>query len=242
MIRDEDGQLTAYVFVDLASNDYGGYVARAQKALDAKLHVPAGYNLKWSGEYEFEMRAKRRLMLILPAVFAAIFVLLYMLLNSVPETLMLLFPCAFALTGGLLLQYLMGFNFSVAVAVGYISLFGIAVETGVVMIIFLDEALNLRLSKGSVDRDDIEAATIEGAVHRLRPKLMTVFVVILSLAPIFFEGGVGNDVMKPIAVPIVGGMLTSSFAVLILLPIIFAMLKERAAAKGALKFSAAGQQ
>jgi Cu(I)/Ag(I) efflux system membrane protein CusA/SilA len=207
MVRDEDGQLTAYVFVDLTTNDYGGYVGRAQKMLDAKLHLPPGYSLKWSGEYEFQLRAKQRLTLILPVVFSAIFVLLYMLFNSIPETLILLFPCAFALTGGLLLQYLMGFNFSVAVAVGYIDLFGIAVETGVVMIIFLDEALDLRLTKGSVEHSEIEAATIEGAVHRLRPKLMTVFVVILSLAPIFLESGIGNDVMEPIAVPIVGARM-----------------------------------
>ena len=240
MVRDEDGQLTAYVFVDLTTSDYGGYVSSAQKALDAKLQLPPGYSLKWSGEYEFALRARKRLTLILPAVFAAIFLLLYMLFNSIPETLILLFPCAFALTGGLLLQYLMGFNFSVAVAVGYIALFGIAVETGVVMIIFLDEALDLRLMKGSVDQNEIEAATIEGAVHRLRPKLMTVFVVILSLAPIFFESGIGNDVMQPIAVPIVGGMLTSSIAVLILLPVLFAILKERALRNGTLRPSAVG--
>jgi Cu(I)/Ag(I) efflux system membrane protein CusA/SilA len=240
MVRDEDGQLTAYVFVDLTTSDYGGYVNRAQQALSAKLHIPPGYSLKWSGEYEFELRARKRLTLILPVVFAAIFVLLYMLFNSIPETLILLFPCAFALTGGLLLQYLMGFNFSVAVAIGYIALFGIAVETGVVMIVFLDEALDLRLAKGSVDQPEIEAATIEGAVHRLRPKLMTVFVVILSLAPIFLESGIGNDVMEPIAVPIVGGMVTSSIAVLILLPVLFAILKERALRNGTLRPSAVG--
>jgi copper/silver efflux system protein len=235
IIRDEDGQLTAYVFVDLMTKDYGGYVARAQKALEAELRMPPGYSLKWSGEHEFEVRARKRLTLIMPAVFAAICVLLYMLFNSIAETLILLFPCAFALTGGLLLQYLLGFNFSVAVAVGYISLFGIAVETGVVMIIFLEEALDLRLARGAVDRAGIEAATIEGAVHRLRPKLMTVLVVILSLAPIFFEAGrIGNDLMEPIAVPIVGGVVTSSIAVLILVPILFAIVKERALRRGAL--------
>ncbi len=232
MVRDEDGQLTAYVFVDLSGTDYGGYVARAQRALDEKLHLPPGYSLKWSGEYEFELRAKRRLTLIAPVVFATIFVLLYMLLGSLTEALILLFPCAFALTGGLLLQYFMGFNFSVAVAVGYISLFGIAVETGVVMLIFLDEALELQKAKGPIDHAAVEAATIAGAVHRLRPKLMTVLVVILSLTPIFFETGVGNDVVKPIAVPIVGGMATSSLAVLILLPVLFAIIKERAARRG----------
>jgi copper/silver efflux system protein len=258
MVRDEDAQLTGYVFVDLTTSDYGGYVNRAQQALNSKLRLPPGYSLKWSGEYEFALRARKRLTLILPVVFVVIFVLLYMLFSSIPETLILLFPCAFALTGGLLLQYLMGFNFSVAVAVGYIALFGIAVETGVVMIIFLDEALDLRLARGTlgetkwsrakesatcafiIDHADVEAATIEGAVHRLRPKLMTVFVVILSLAPIFFEGGIGNDVMEPIAVPIVGGMITSSIAVLILLPVLFAMIKERRLRAGTLRPSAVG--
>lgn len=240
MIRDEDARLTAYVFIDLSTSDYGGYVSRARKALDARLHLPPGYNFRWSGEYEFEQRAKKRLTLILPVVLAAIFVLLYMLFGSIPETLILLFPCAFALTGGLLLQYLMGFNFSVAVAVGYIDLFGIAVETGVVMIIFLEEALDLRLARGGIEHDDVEMATIEGAVHRLRPKLMTVFVVLLSLAPIFFESGIGNDVMEPIAVPIVGGMVTSSIAVLILLPVLFTMMKERALRRGVLAPSNAG--
>jgi Cu(I)/Ag(I) efflux system membrane protein CusA/SilA len=241
MVRDEDGQLTAYVFIDLNTSDYGGYVERAQKALDARLHLPPGYSLKWSGEYEFELRAKHRLTLILPIVFAVIFVLLFMLFGSIPESLILFFPCAFALTGGLVLQYLLGFNFSVAVAVGYIDLFAIAVETGVVMIIFLDEALDLRLARGPIDDAEVEAATIEGAVHRLRPKLMTVFVVILSLAPIFFEAGsIGNDVMEPIAVPIVGGMVTSSIAVLLLLPVLFAMIKERQLRRGSLRLSTGG--
>jgi Cu(I)/Ag(I) efflux system membrane protein CusA/SilA len=240
MIRDEDARLTAYVFVDLNTTDYGGYVTRAQKVLDARLHLPSGYNLSWSGEYEFELRARKRLTLILPIVFVIILVLLYLLFNSIREALILIFPCAFALTGGLLLQYLMGFNFSVAVAVGYIDLFGIAVETAVVMIIFLEEALDLKLARGSVTEDEIETATIDGAVHRLRPKLMTVAVVVLSLAPIFFEAGIGNDVMKPIAVPIVGGMVTSTIAVLILLPVLFASLKQRALRKGTLKMSVVG--
>jgi Cu(I)/Ag(I) efflux system membrane protein CusA/SilA len=138
------------------------------------------------------------------------------------------------MTGGLVLQYLMGFNFSVAVWVGYIALFGIAVETGVVMIIFLHEALDRRLLAGSVDNQDVEDAVIEGAVQRLRPKLMTVAVVIMSLAPILWESGIGSDVMKPIAAPIVGGMVTSTINVLILVPLFFSMMKERALRKGTL--------
>ncbi len=161
MIRDEGGELTGYVYVDLATTDYGGYVHRAGKILDAKLKMPPGYSVSWAGEYEFELRARRRLTIIVPMVFAAIFILLYVLFNSATEALMLLFPCIYALTGGLILQYLMGFNFSVAVAVGYIDLFGIAVETGVVMVIYLQEALELRLARGAIDAAGIEAATIE---------------------------------------------------------------------------------
>jgi copper/silver efflux system protein len=237
MIRDEDGKLTGYVFIDLSTSDYGGFVARASKLLEHKLQLPPGYSYKWSGEYEFQLRARKRLLLILPVVFAVIFVLLYVLFQSVTETAVLIFPTLYAVTGGLLLQYIMGFNFSVAVWVGYIALFGIAVETGVVMVIYLHEALDRRLEAGGVSRDDIFAATIEGAVHRLRPKLMTVTVVMLSLAPILWESGIGSDVMKPIATPIVGGMITSTIHVLILVPVFFAIMKERDLRRGTLKAS-----
>ncbi|MGC1678089.1 MAG: CusA/CzcA family heavy metal efflux RND transporter [Candidatus Binataceae bacterium] len=235
MIRDEDGELTGYVYVDLSTSDYGGYVHHAQRLLDQRLKMPPGYSYKWSGEYQFELRARRSLTLILPIVFAAIFVLLYMLFGSVAETLVLLFPCVYALTGGLLLQWFLGYDFSVAVAVGYIDLFGIAVETGVVMVIYLDEALDRRLAAGTVDHAAIEDAAIDGAVHRLRPKLMTVAVVMLSLAPILWESGIGADVMKPIAAPIVGGMVTSTIHVLVLVPVFFAMMKERALRRGTLR-------
>jgi Cu(I)/Ag(I) efflux system membrane protein CusA/SilA len=170
----------------------------------------------------------------LPIVFGVIFVLLYMLFHSATEAAVLIFPCLYAMTGGLLLQYLMGFNFSVAVWVGFIALFGIAVETGVVMVIYLHEALDKRIAGGAIDSAGIEVATIEGAVQRLRPKLMTVTVVMLSLAPILWESGIGSDVMKPIAAPIVGGMITSTIHVLILVPVFFAIMKERALRNGML--------
>jgi Cu(I)/Ag(I) efflux system membrane protein CusA/SilA len=228
MIRDEDGQLTGYVYVDLATSDYGSYVDDAQRVLDGQLLLPAGYTLKWSGEYEFQLRAQKRLTVILPIVFGLIFLLLYMLFQSVTEAIVLILPTIYAMTGGLLLQYMMGFNFSVAVWVGYIALFGIAVETGVVMVIYLHEALNRHAAAGELSHEEIESAVIEGAVQRLRPKLMTVAVVMLSLAPILWESGIGSDVMKPIAAPIVGGMLTSTIHVLILVPVFFAIMKERA--------------
>ncbi len=236
MIRDEDGTLTGYVYIDLNSKNYGGFVKAADAMLKQKLHLPAGHNYKWSGEYEFELRAKERLQLILPVVFFVIFLLLYMVFHSIAESVVLIFPTIYALTGGLILQKLLGYNFSVAVWVGYIALFGIAVETGVVMVVYLHEALNRRLASGRpLKHEDIEEAIIEGAVQRLRPKLMTVCVVLASLIPILWETGVGSDVMKPIAAPIVGGMITSTVHVLILVPVFFALMKERALRRGTLQ-------
>jgi Cu(I)/Ag(I) efflux system membrane protein CusA/SilA len=235
MIRDEDGALTGYVYIDLNSKDYGGFVKAANDLFRQKLHLQPGHTYKWAGEYEFEQRAKERLKIILPVVFFVIFVLLYMVFHSVAESVVLIFPTIYALTGGLILQKLLGYNFSVAVWVGYIALFGIAVETGVVMVVYLHEALNRRLASGKpLQHEDIEAAVIEGAVHRLRPKLMTVCVVLASLIPILWESGVGSDVMKPIAAPIVGGMITSTIHVLILVPVFFALMKERALRRGML--------
>jgi len=236
MLRDEDGALTGYVYIDLNTNDYGGFVTKANNLLQQKLALPPGFNYKWSGEYEFEVRARRRLELILPIVFFVIFLLLYMVFHSVAEAAVLIFPTIYALTGGLILQRLLGYNFSVAVWVGYIALFGIAVETGVVMVVYLHEALDRRLKSGvPLRKEDVEAATIEGAVQRLRPKLMTVCVVLASLVPILWETGVGSDVMKPIAAPLVGGMITSTIHVLILVPVFFALMKERALRRGTLR-------
>jgi Cu(I)/Ag(I) efflux system membrane protein CusA/SilA len=241
MIRDEDAALTGYVYLDLNTRDYGGFVDKASKLLREKLALPAGYSFKWSGEYEFELRAKERLKLILPVVFFVIFLLLYMVFHSVMEALVLIFPTIYAMTGGLLLQWLLGYNFSVAVWVGYIALFGIAVETGVVMVVYLHDALDRKLAAGHVlEPDDIRDAAIEGAVHRLRPKLMTVAAVLASLIPILWESGVGSDVMKPIAAPIVGGMITSTIHVLILVPVFFVMLKTRALRRGGLRSAGEG--
>jgi copper/silver efflux system protein len=236
MIRDEEGQLTGYVYLSPKTNDYGGYVARAQNLIGAKIAIPAGYTWRWAGEYEFQLRAKEWLKVIVPIVFFLIFLLLYMVFKSAIEALVLIFPTLYAMSGGLLLQWMMGYNFSVAVWVGYIALFGIAVETGVVMVVYLHEALDRRLNSGHVlEPADISEAAIEGAVHRLRPKLMTVAAVLASLIPILGESGVGSDVMKPIAAPIVGGMITSTIHVLILVPVFFVMMKTRALRRGTLR-------
>jgi copper/silver efflux system protein len=235
MIRDEDGALTGYIYIDLKNSDYGGFVAQANKLIHDKLALPANYNFQWSGEYELELRAKQRLQLILPVVFFVIFLLLYLVFHSVAEALVLILPTIYAMSGGLLLQWLLHYNFSVAVAVGYIALFGIAVETGVVMVVYLHEALEHKLQSGiALTNADVEEAAIEGAVHRLRPKIMTVCAVLASLVPILWESGIGSDVMKPIAAPIVGGMITSTIHVLILVPVFFVMMKERALKRGAL--------
>src|SRR4051812_2762455 len=235
MIRDEDGALTGYVYIDLKDTNYGGFVTDATRRFEQQLKLPANYSFQWSGEYEFELRAKERLKLILPVVFFVIFVLLYLVFHSIAEAFVLIFPTIYALTGGLLLQWWLGYNFSVAVWVGYIALFGIAVETGVVMVVYLHEALDERLRAGEpLTKADLETAVIHGSVQRLRPKLMTVTAVLASLVPILWESGIGSDVMKPIAAPIVGGMITSTIHVLILVPVFFIAMKERALQRGLL--------
>ena len=236
MIRDEDGQLTGYVYIDLNTTDYGGFVDQASNLLRQKLQLPAGYTYQWSGEYEFQLRAKERMKIILPVVFFVIFLLLYMVFHSLTEAMVLILPTFYAMTGGLILQWLLGYNFSVAVWVGYIALFGIAVETGVVMVVYLHESLDKRIASGRPLTDaDIEETAIEGAVQRLRPKLMTVCAVLASLVPILWASGIGSDVMKPIAAPMVGGMITSTIHVLILVPVFFVLMKERALRRGTLR-------
>jgi copper/silver efflux system protein len=229
--------LAGYVFIDVTDRDLGGYVQEAKQIIAENLHLPAGYFLTWSGQYEFQERAKERLKIVVPIVFFVIFILLYMTFHSVSEAVILMLAVLYAMTGGVILQFLLGYNFSVAVWVGYIALYGIAVETGVVMIIYLHEALGKRIRSGPVTEEDISAATIEGSVLRLRPKIMTVATTTLALLPIMWSVGVGADVMKPIAAPIIGGLITSTVHVLIITPVIFAMLKSRALRKGQLQAS-----
>jgi len=235
MIRDEDGLLTGYVYVDVADRDIGSYVHEAKQLIQEKLKLPSGYSLSWSGQYEFKLRAEERLKLVLPIVFFIIFVLLYMTFHSLTEAMIVMLGVVFAMIGGVLLQKILGYHFSVAVWVGYIALYGVAVQTGVVMMVYLKEALERRLQQGAITEKDIYEATMEGAVIRLRPKLMTVCVVMAGLVPIMWSTGVGADVMKPIATPIIGGMITSTIQVLILIPVIFAQVKIRAWRRGKLK-------
>jgi Cu(I)/Ag(I) efflux system membrane protein CusA/SilA len=175
-----------------------------------------------------------------PTVLFLVFVLLFMTFHSVSEAAIVMLSVVYAMTGGVILQWLLGYNFSVAVWIGYIALYGVAVQTGVVMVVYLHEALDKRLAAGGdITPRDVLQATIDGSVLRLRPKLMTVTVVMASLVPILWSTGVGADVMKPIAAPIIGGMITSTVHVLINIPIIFYMLKVRALRQGSLKPSGA---
>ena len=239
MIRDEDAQLAGYVYVDTATSDIGGYVNLARTAVDANLDLPPGYTLQWTGQYEFQVRARERLTILIPIVLFIIFVLLYMTFRSVSEAAIVMLSVVYAMTGGVILQWLLGYNFSVAVWVGYIALYGVAVQTGVVMVVYLHEALDKQLRKGGdITPRDVLEATIDGSVLRLRPKLMTVTVVMASLVPIMWSTGVGSDIMKPIAAPIIGGMITSTIHVLIITPVIFYIMKGRALRKGRLQMSA----
>jgi len=238
MIRDENGQLAGYVYVDTATTDIGGYVDRAKRAIAERVKLPTGYTLLWTGQYEFQVRARERFLVLIPLVFFIIFMLLYMTFHSVAEATIVMLSVVYAMTGGVILQWWLGYNFSVAVWVGYIALYGVAVQTGVVMVLYLHEALDKRLAQGGeITEADVFDATISGSVLRLRPKLMTVSVVMAGLLPILWSTGVGSDVMKPIAAPIVGGMVTSTIHVLIITPVIFFIMKRRALRKGVLRVS-----
>jgi Cu(I)/Ag(I) efflux system membrane protein CusA/SilA len=235
MIRDEGGMLTGYVYLDVVGRDIGSYVTEAKQAVMDKLKLPPGYLLSWSGQYEFKVRAEERLKIVLPIVFFVIFVLLYLTFHSALEASIVMLSVVYAMTGGVILQKILGYNFSVAVWIGYIALYGVAVQTGVVMVVYLHEALDKKLRQGPVTENDIYEATMDGSVLRLRPKLMTVSVVLAGLLPIMWSSGVGSDVMKPIATPIIGGMITSTIHVLIITPVIFALMKRNALKKGTLK-------
>jgi Cu(I)/Ag(I) efflux system membrane protein CusA/SilA len=238
MIRDEGGQLAGYIYVDTATRDIGGYVDAAKRAVAQHVQMPAGYTLQWTGQYEFQVRARERLKILIPIVLFIIFMLLHMTFHSVSEAIIVMLSVVYAMTGGVILQWLLGYNFSVAVWVGYIALYGVAVQTGVVMVVYLHEALDRRLRQGgTLTEADIREATIAGSVLRLRPKLMTVSVVMAALLPILWSTGVGSDIMKPIAAPIIGGMVTSTIHVLIITPVIFYLVKTRALRRGTLRAS-----
>ena len=229
-IRTENAQLAAYIYIDLRDRDIGGYVADAQKAVAAQVKFPPGYYVTWSGQFEYMERAKARLKIVVPITVLIIFLLLYLNFRRVTETLIVMLSVPFALAGGLWLMWWLGFNLSVAVAVGFIALAGVAAETGVVMLIYLDNALTaLQAQRAAEGRpfthDDLYAAIMAGAVERVRPKMMTVAAIMAGLLPIMWSHGTGAEVMQRIAVPMIGGMVSSTVLTLVVIPAIYALVK-----------------
>ena len=229
-IRTENAQLAVYIYVDLRDRDIGGYVADAQKAVAAEIKFPPGYYVSWSGQFEYMERAKAKLKIVVPITIMIIFLLLYLNFRRVTETLIVMLSVPFALVGGLWLMWWLGFNLSVAVAVGFIALAGVAAETGVVMLIYLDHALTeLKARRAQEGRafthDDLYVAIMDGAVERVRPKMMTVAAIMAGLLPIMWSHGTGAEVMQRIAVPMIGGMVSSTLLTLIVIPSIYAVIK-----------------
>jgi Cu(I)/Ag(I) efflux system membrane protein CusA/SilA len=229
-IRTENGQLAAYIFVDIRDRDLGGYVAEAQKAVAANVQFPPGYYVIWSGQFEYLQRAEARLKVVVPVTLLIIFLLLYLNFRALTETLIVMLSLPFALVGGLWLLWWLGFNLSVAVAVGFIALAGVAAETGVVMLIYLDHALaEIRARRGAegraCTRADLHDAIMLGAVDRVRPKMMTVIAIMAGLLPIMWSTGTGSEVMQRIAVPMIGGMISSTLLTLVVIPAIYGLVK-----------------
>ncbi len=227
-IRNEDGQKVGYVFVDVEGKDYEGYVNKARKIVSGEVELPPGYYIEWAGQYQYLLRVKERLKYIVPVTVFIIFLLLYINFRSVTETLIVLFSVPFSLVGSVWLLYLLGFNMSIAVWVGIIALAGLAAETGVVMIIYLDEAYQRRVRENAMNGyGDLKAAIIEGAAERVRPKVMTVGTTLLGLLPLMWSTGTGADMIKRIAAPMVGGLITSTILTLLIIPVIYALWKGR---------------
>lgn len=238
-INSENGLLEVSVLLNANGRDAGSVIADADKAIRARVTMPRGYYYNWSGQFENEVRAKKRLEVVVPLAIGIIYILLYLTYRSFLEAAHVLLAVPFALTGGLYLLWLLHYNFSVAVWVGFIALFGTAVQTTVVMVIYLEEAVERkRLERGTLTRADLRAAVMEGALLRLRPKFMTVSTIVAGLLPIFWSTRVGSEVIRPLATPVLGGMVSSLAHVLIVTPVIFLWLRERELRRGQAKQSA----
>jgi copper/silver efflux system protein len=232
-IRTENALLSAYIYVDIRERDIGSYVAEARKAVADRVQFPAGYYATWSGQFEYMQRAIEKLKVVIPVTLLIIFVLLYLNFRRMPETLIVMLSVPFGLVGGVWLMWLLGYNMSVAVAVGFLALAGVAAETGVVMLIYLDHAwsaIRMRRAAEGVapSLGDLYAAVMEGAVERVRPKMMTVVAIIAGLLPIMWSTGTGSEVMRRIAAPMIGGMASSMLLTLLVIPALYGIVKESA--------------
>ena len=229
MISSENGLLVVTVLLNVRGRDVGSFVEEARRVIAERVALPQGSYIEWSGQYENERRARERLQIVIPLVLIVIFVLLYLTYRSVLDAAQVLLAVPFGLAGGIYLLYALGYNFSVAVWVGFIALFGTAVQTAVVMVIYLEEAVSKKREAldGRLTREALMEAVKEGALLRLRPKVMTVSTVVASLLPIMWSHSTGAEVMKPLATPVLGGMVSSLGLVLIVTPVIFYWLRER---------------
>jgi Cu(I)/Ag(I) efflux system membrane protein CusA/SilA len=232
LIKSEDAYLNNIVYVDVRDRDIGSYVVDAKALLEERLTLPAGYRLQWSGQFEAMERAGQKLRFVVPITLAIIFLLLYANFRSVTESAMVMLSLPFALIGGVWLMWMLDYNMSVAVAIGFLALAGVAAETGVVMLIYLDHAYHERSTRGLLrTRSDVDVAIEIGAVERVRPKMMTVTSIMAGLVPILWSQGTGADVMKRIAAPMVGGMVSSTILTLVVIPAIYSLWKERVLAR-----------
>jgi Cu(I)/Ag(I) efflux system membrane protein CusA/SilA len=228
LIKSENSYLNNIVYVDVRDRDIGSYVADARALLDERIELPPGYRVEWSGQFEAMERAGKKLRIVVPITLAIIFVLLYFNFNSVTESAIVMLSLPFALVGGVWLMWMLDYNVSVATSIGFIALAGVAAETGVIMLLYLDQAYDQRRTTGLLtNREDVDAAVEHGAVERVRPKLMTVTAITAGLLPILWSQGTGADMMKRIAAPMVGGMVSSTVLTLVVIPAIYSLWKER---------------
>lgn len=236
MIKTENARLNGWTFVDIRGADLGSYVEQAKAIVNEQVELPAGYSITWAGQYEYLLRVQEKMTLLIPLSLMIIFILLYLTFRSVTQALMVLFTLPFALAGGYWLIWVLGYSMSVAVAVGFIALAGVAAEFGVVMLVYLDNALKDAQGRGALNtEDDLLRAIMHGAVQRVRPKAMTVAVILAGLLPIMFSGGAGSEVMQRIAAPMIGGMITAPVLSLFLIPVLYWLWKRQQLFNGHLK-------
>ena len=228
MIKNEEGFKAGFLYVDVAGRDLGSYVEEARRLVEERVELPAGYQLAWSGQYEYMLRVRERLKVMVPLTLAIIFLLLYFNTGSLVKTLIILLAVPFSAVGAILFIYFLDYNVSIAVWVGLIALLGVDAETGVFMLLYLDLAYQQARKEGRMrGREDLKEAIVEGAVKRLRPKVMTVAVMFMGLVPIMWSTGAGSDVMRRIAAPMIGGIFTSFVMELLVYPVIYEIWKER---------------
>jgi Cu(I)/Ag(I) efflux system membrane protein CusA/SilA len=230
MIRSENARLNGWIYVDISERDIGSYVQDAKRAVAEQIDLPAGYSVSWSGQYEFMERAKQKLSVVIPVTIAIIVILLFLNFRNLIEVGIIIGTLPFSLVGGIWLMYLLDYNFSVAVGVGFIALAGVAVEIGVLMLVYLNNALDDQLdlvSERPVAQRDIDTAVVEGALMRIRPIMMTFTVVIAGLLPIMLGDGTGSEIMRRIAAPMVGGMISATILALLIIPAVFVLWKRR---------------